>query len=270
MTSFIFALLTLAFTFTFETNIATAAQTSNINKNRISVMIDPGHGGEDSGAQLHKIKEKEIALSVALKLKKLLENNPRFSALMTRDHDVFVPLDDRRSIAESKNADVLISIHANSSPESSARGTEFYFENQAASDEESLFLANRENSEKSSLTSRDVSGVSSGSADVNHILNDLTRNEHIQASQQLSQAMLDAFKKNLSVKTRAIRQAPFRVLGTGMPATLIELGFISNAKEAEWLNQAKTQDLAAQAIYDGLLDFKSKLDRTRGQIAQEF
>jgi N-acetylmuramoyl-L-alanine amidase len=239
------------------------------NQHKFLVVIDAGHGGEDSGASLLSIKEKDIALKVALALQSLLKKDHDFKTIMTRNRDTFIPLDRRREIAEKESADIFISIHANSSPTESARGTEFYFENQAATDEESQYLANRENSETISL-SKDVAGTKTENPDVNHILNDLTRNEHIQASKDLAQAMLDAFKKDLKVKTRAIRQAPFRVLGTGMPATLIELGFISNHEEAEWLNHPKTQITAAHAILDGLKDFKNKLDRTNRKDSQEF
>jgi N-acetylmuramoyl-L-alanine amidase len=228
---------------------------------KVTVMIDPGHGGEDDGAFHFDVKEKNVALKVALELKQLLLKDGRFVPTLTRETDVFVPLDDRSRLAEEQKADVFISIHANSNNSKRVRGTEFYFENQIATDEESLFLANRENSSRQDPSS--TPGPTGHNPDLANILSDLARTDHLVMSQQLSQHLLESFQKTLNVKTRALRQAPFRVLSVTMPATLIELGFLSNETEAKWLNDATTQQMLARSIYDGIRAFKEKLDKNR-------
>ena len=226
---------------------------------KIRVLIDPGHGGEDDGAVKNGIKEKEITLKVALELKKLLAKDSRFTPLLTRDSDQFVTLGDRPLMAAKNKADIFISIHANSSNITSARGTEIYFENQVPTDEESLFLANRENNTKDDTPS----GPQGKNSDLANILTDLAHNDHMVMSEKLSQLLLESFQKEFDIKTRAIRQAPFKVLGVNIPATLIELGFITNDAEAKWLVQKDSQRRMARAIYKGLKAFKEKLDKVR-------
>jgi len=224
----------------------------------VRVMIDPGHGGEDHGAQYQEIKEKTVALGVALELKKLLSADKNFVPLMTREGDDFVSLSARPEKAINSKADLFVSIHANSSPALEAKGTEFYFENQVASNEETELLANRENN------SKNVKGnsVPDQNTDLENIMTDLNHHEHMILSQQLCQLLLEAFQQQIKIKTRSIRQAPFHVLLAPMPSALIELGFISNPGEARWLNESVTQYKMAKAIYSGLRRFKEKLDKT--------
>jgi N-acetylmuramoyl-L-alanine amidase len=221
------------------------------------VMIDPGHGGDDHGAQLENIQEKTIALNVGLELNKLLLKDKRFVPLLTRDKDEYILLAARPDKAVKEKADVFVSIHANSSPISKARGTEFYFENQVATDEETQLLANRENNVKALKGSGDPDEKT----DLENIMTDLGHNEHMMMSQQLSQILLESFQGRLNIKTRAIRQAPFHVLSVPMPSTLIELGFVSNPEEAHWLAKPEVQKKMARAIYAGLKRFKEKLDK---------
>jgi N-acetylmuramoyl-L-alanine amidase len=223
----------------------------------VRVMIDPGHGGDDDGAAYGSIKEKIITLSVGKKLLRILNHDRNFIPFITRTNDEFIPLPARNTKAENVHADVFVSIHANSSPIQSAKGTEFYFENQVATDEETELLANRENTVKN----QKGQDSTDQKTDLQNILTDLNHTEHMMMSQQLSQNLLEAFQKNLQIKTRAIRQAPFHVLSVTMPATLIELGFISNEKEANWLAEDATQEKMAHAIYRGLKTFKEKLDK---------
>jgi len=222
----------------------------------IRVMIDPGHGGEDHGAQYQGIEEKDVALAVSQELFKLLGADKNFVPLLTRNKDEFIPLTARPEKAISAKADIFVSIHANSSPAMEARGTEFYFENQVASNEESELLANRENSSKiKSPTGPDEN------SDLENIISDLHHHEHMVMSEKLCQVLLETFRKEIKIKTRAIRQAPFHVLSAPMPSTLIELGFISNPNEAHWLAQSDVQHKLALAIYSGLRRFKEKLDK---------
>ena len=99
------------------------------------VVIDAGHGGHDPGARGNGVNEAELTLDVALRLKKLLEKQPGVDVVMTRDHDVFIPLEERTAIANRENADLFLSIHANASRNTSARGIETYFLNFATNPE---------------------------------------------------------------------------------------------------------------------------------------
>ncbi len=222
---------------------------------KLKVLIDPGHGGEDQGATHNNVKEKTVTLAVAKLLFEDLKMDSKFQPLLTRTADQFVALDDRTKKAEDSHADVFISIHANSSPATSAKGTEIYFESQNPTDEESFFLANRENNVKAGPSEEP------SKSDLKNILTDLNHSNHMTMSSVLSQNLLEALQKNLQIKTRAIRQAPFRVLGVTMPATLIELGFLSNSKEAQWLTSHATQKNIVTAIHKGLIVYKEKLDK---------
>jgi N-acetylmuramoyl-L-alanine amidase len=230
---------------------------------KIRVMIDPGHGGEDNGACHQNIKEKNLVLKVSMLLRNLLQKDPDFETTMTREKDDFIPLEQRPELAAHVKADIFLSIHANSSPSEKVSGTEFYFENQVATDEESLLVANRENTVVKTLEGEKAAPQD---ADVHSILSDLAHSEHMVLSQELSQKLMDSFQKRTSGKHRAIRQAPFRVLSVGMPATLVELGYITNPQEAAWLNEPKNQQQIAEALYQGLKNFKHRLQKARASL----
>jgi N-acetylmuramoyl-L-alanine amidase len=168
-----------------------------------------------------------------------------------------VSLEERSRLADQKNVDVFVSIHANSSPEEKARGVEIYFENQTATDEESLLTAKLENS----VEKKKPEEESKQKSDVDHILSDLGHSRHMEWSSLLCQSFVESFKAVLNIKTQAIRQAPFRVLMVTMPASLIEVGFLSNAKDAAWLKTPQASPKIAQAIHTGLISYKEKLDK---------
>lgn len=224
------------------------------------MLVDPGHGGEDQGASHHDILEKDITLSVGLLLFDLLKQDPQFDPHLTRNKDSFVDLDDRIAKAEKIKADAMISIHANSSHAASARGTEIYFESQIPTDEESLLVANRENNIKKSNKDANDQALAT---DVKSILQDLKRSNHMLTSKLLSQAVLESMQAEFKTKSKAIRQGPFRVLTVSMPSTLVEMGFISNLKEAQWLKSSETQKKMALALHKGLVDFRKKLDKQK-------
>lgn len=223
---------------------------------KLRIMVDPGHGGDDFGARHNGVVEKDIALAIAKELHRLLKNDGRFISEITRSTDQYLSLDARSSKAEQAKSDVFVSIHANSSEVASARGTEIYFESQVPTDEESMRTASLENNAKSNTGAQEK-----GNSDVSNILSDLGHSTHMTYSSVLAQHILESMRKNLSIKTRAIRQAPFHVLSVSMPATLVETGFISNPKDAQWLKEPATQTKMAKAIYEGLIRYKEKLDK---------
>ncbi|MEK7851636.1 MAG: N-acetylmuramoyl-L-alanine amidase, partial [Deltaproteobacteria bacterium] len=211
------------------------------------VVVDPGHGGHDSGAIGYGgIKEKDIVLEVAKKLRDILTDKLGVEVVMTRDTDVFVELSERTAIANTVNADLFISVHANASRNRKAGGIETYFLN-FATDEDSMRLAARENA----TTTKNM-------GDLEAILNDLMLNSKINESSKLARyvqgSILDEVNGNGSrSKDRGVRQAPFYVLiGARMPSILVETSFITNKEEARRLADKKFQMALAESIADGV------------------
>jgi N-acetylmuramoyl-L-alanine amidase len=242
------------------------------------VVIDPGHGGKDTGATRHGLRESEIALKVSLKLAALLKDNPRFKVSMTRSTDEKMTLSERTRRANSFSGDVFVSIHLNSSNDSRAQGKEFYFQNQLPVDEESMYLASRENLEQqeqdfpptqqtqqTSEPTQVPAEKLSTQSDLKRILDDLNRNERIQTSSELTKLLFETWiagDHSRKAGSRAIRQAPFHVVSNvNIPSVLIELGFLSHAQEGPRLGKTEYQNELAQSLYDGLVKFKEIVDK---------
>jgi N-acetylmuramoyl-L-alanine amidase len=244
------------------------------------VLIDPGHGGADTGAVRGGIKEAEISLRVSLKLAEILRRDDRFKVSMTRETDKRLSLPARAEIAKRSQADLFLSVHCNSSTDSRAQGREFYFQNQLPADEEGLYLANKENDEsetgdKTGDSAKDSDVADSGESvhekisaktDLKLILEDLRRNYRIHASSALSKIMYENWMESALPHhgSRVIRQAPFYVVSkVSMPSVLVELGFITHAIEGPRLARADFQDQLAKSLYDGLLKYKETIDKDR-------
>ncbi len=273
-TSFAFA-ATLIPLLLFVPGVAIAASSTH----KFKVVIDPGHGGSDTGASRGGLKESEIALKVGLQLSHLLSRDTRFEVAMTRTQDHRLTLSQRTVMADRVGADLFVSIHLNSSPDSRARGTEIYFQNQLPADEEAMFLVSRESDEgegaPEALAGRDSSagGTDSLSSrqDLKRILDDLKRNHRIERSSELSKTLLQSLQPFMAIMsagtagrsgTRAIRQAPFWVVSEiKIPAVLVELGFLTHPEEGPRLATADYQRDLAQGLYDGLVKFKEMLDK---------
>lgn len=236
-------------------------------RERFHVMVDPGHGGTDTGAARGDLKEKEIALKVSTFLADLLRSDPRFTASLTRTSDKKVTLSRRTKMAEDAKADLFVSVHVNSSTDAKVRGTEIYFQNQLPADEEALYLVSREHESDGESEDAATPGKSepiSVRTDLKRILEDLHRNHRIQTSSELSKTLFET----LSVKGtgrgsghRTIRQAPFQVVANiGVPSVLVELGFISHPQEGRRLAQEEYQRELAQALFEGLVKFKETMD----------
>lgn len=210
------------------------------------VVIDPGHGGHDAGAIGYGVKEKDVVLEIGKKLRTILTDKLGVEVIMTRDTDIFIPLEERTAIANKAGADLFISVHANASRNKKAGGVETYFLN-FATDEDSKRLAARENA----TTAKNMS-------DLEAILNDLMLNSKINESSKLARfvqgSILDEVNGNGSkCNDRGVRQAPFYVLiGARMPSILVETSFITNKEEAKRLVNEKFQRTLAESIVDGV------------------
>lgn len=217
------------------------------------VVVDPGHGGGDTGAiGPGGIMEKDVALILAKKLKTALEARG-IRVILTRDADTSISLVQRTAVANVNHADVFLSIHLNASPAASARGAETYYMSREASDLWSKELALKENAEPGA--------VSRGSSDLDLVLWDLAQTAAIVESAVLAESIQDEFNALLQTSDRGVRQAPFVVLeGAQMPAVLVEVAFLSNPGEAKKLMDPAFQDQAVEALVRAVLLFKARYE----------
>ncbi len=232
------------------------------------IAIDPGHGGYDTGAMgPHGLLEKNLCLDVALRLGQLIEENIAGAEVVyTRKDDRHVPLEERTAIANGANADLFISIHANSSDSREARGVETYYLSLSTS-QESMELATRENAlAQSSLH------------DLPELIKKITRNEKISESKQLAGDIQNALSRRLQLVSRretdrGVKQAPFVVLtGANMPAVLSEISFVSNASDESLLLDSKQRQRVAEGLYRGIaayLDSLNSLPNEKKKLASE-
>ena len=219
------------------------------------IAIDAGHGGYDTGTMgPHGLLEKNLCLDVALRLGQLIEENIAGAEVVyTRRDDRHVPLEERTAIANGANADLFISIHANSSDSREARGVETYYLSLAAS-QESMELATRENAlAQSSLH------------DLPELIKKITRNEKIAESKQLAVDIQSALSQRLQLVSRretnrGVKQAPFIVLtGANMPAVLSEISFVSNASDESLLLESGQRQRVAEGLYRGIAGYLDSL-----------
>ena len=218
-----------------------------------TVVIDPGHGGLETGAKgKFGNLEKDITLAVSLKLKALIEKDMGFEVVLTRDRDVDVSIENRSAIANNRKAGLFISIHANGSVQRKAAGSETFFLSLNATDEETRRLAYLENN-SSTLQSRIDP---SSDDDLMMILWDMAQNAYIKQSSRLAEIVQGELDAMLGTRNRGIKQAPFKILtGVACPAILVEAAFISNPDEEQKLASDEFQTKVAEAIYRGLALF---------------
>jgi N-acetylmuramoyl-L-alanine amidase len=219
------------------------------------IVIDAGHGGHDPGAQATGITESELTLDVALRLSKLLEKQPGVDVVMTRDTDVFIPLEERTAIANREGADLFLSIHANASRTPTARGVETYFLNFASNPEASAVAA-RENS---------------ASARAMHSLPEIVRaialNDKIDESRDFAEMVQHSMVHKLATRNKLVRdlgvkQAPFVVLiGAAMPSVLAEISFVTNKQEGQLLKTGAYRQQIAEALFDAVLRYQQSLKK---------
>ncbi len=216
------------------------------------VAIDAGHGGKDTGAIGHnRLREKDVVLRLAKKLKKYIDAKPGMRAVLTREKDVFIPLHKRVRIAHQKDADIFLSLHADAFPNPKARGGSVYIlSTTGASSVMARILAKSENA---SLQDVKLKGRD---ADVAFVLSDLTRSANIRASRKLGQVILGEMGKNVHLHKKSVQSANFAVLKSiDMPSLLIETAFISNPGEARKLSSDRFQTQMARSIVSGLDKF---------------
>ncbi|MGE0526763.1 MAG: N-acetylmuramoyl-L-alanine amidase [Bdellovibrionales bacterium] len=232
-------------------------------------IIDAGHGGRDHGAVRHNIQESDITLSVSQKLAHYLARDSRFRVSLTRTQNITLGLSERARMAKERNADVFVSIHVNSSPDPRAKGAEFYFQNQLPPDEESMYLAHKENAVENGERMREVPYAfvdgRTYPAEITTILTDLLDADRILRSSQLSKHLTLNWTGSRKRAGNSVRQAPFFVLSQmPVPSALVELGFLTNAHDFDLLTNSAAQDRMAHDLYKGLVRYKESIDKHTG------
>jgi N-acetylmuramoyl-L-alanine amidase len=234
---------------------------ASLHSPKIRLIIDPGHGGKDSGAVGPMgLKEKDVVLDIGLRLKDMVEQRLGMEAVMTRNEDTFVPLRDRAVVANSLKGDFFISIHANASLHGKAEGFETFFLSQEASDSEAREAAMRENNVI------DLEKVSpEASANLKATLWDMAQNEYITESSRLAEIIQGELDKTQQVANRGIKTAPFYVLmGVAMPAVLVEIAFISNREGERRLNDDVYRQSLCEALLRAISEYKGHFEKKMG------
>ena len=213
------------------------------NKKKI-VVLDPGHGGKDPGAIGYSgVYEKNITLAMAKELKTILEKEG-YKVYLTRSSDIFIPLRDRVKIARKHNADLFMSIHADSAVNRSAKGLSVYTLSETASDKEAAALAEREN--KVDV----VAGLNllEHSKEVSDILINLAQRETMNRSSEFATFMVQEMRKSVKLKDNTHRFAGFAVLkAPDVPSVLLEMGYLSNRTEERLLKQKSYRKKLAES-----------------------
>ncbi len=215
-----------------------------------TIVIDPGHGGKDPGAVYNGLKEKDIVLEISKYLYEYLKADPDLNIHLTRNKDVFIPLEERTAIANKLKADIFVSIHANAAKNKAATGLETFVFN-VTNDRAALEVAALENQ----ATTKSIS-------DLQGILKDILKYSKLEESVSLAGSVQSCLVKNVKAASKqnlGVKQAPFYVLvGATMPAILVETGFLSNNDDASKLKSSAYRKKVAKGIYDGIKEYISK------------
>lgn len=240
---------------------------TNSNSNKpFTIVIDAGHGGKDAGALGSKTKEKDIALSLALRLGAFLRDYmPDVKVLYTRTNDVFIPLYSRTEFANKHQADIFFSIHCNAAANAKkVNGTETYVMGLHRA-EDNLTVAKRENEavllEKGYQQNYD--GYNPHSPE-GHIMLSMYQNAYVAHSLLLAQKIEEQFKTKVKRKSRGVKQAGFAVLRTAtMPSVLVEAGFLTNGTDETFLKSVNGQIYMASAMFRAIKAYRKTLQTTK-------
>jgi N-acetylmuramoyl-L-alanine amidase len=221
-----------------------------------TVVIDPGHGGDDVGARGEGgAVEKDLTLAVARRVKAAVEARLGLRVLLTREDDRSVPLNQRIALANNNKADVFLSLHANASIVPTASGATIYvagFEDQ--------------NQTQTKLTPERVPVFGGGSRDIELVLWDFAQIRHIEQSTELSRILEETLRERGPFEVRPVERAPFRVLeSANMPAVLVEMGFLTNPAQEKALSGAAYQTAFAQSVLDAIIRFRGHLAAANGE-----
>jgi N-acetylmuramoyl-L-alanine amidase len=220
------------------------------------IVIDPGHGGDESGAKgAGGTLEKDVALSVARRLKATIEARLGLRVLLTREDDRAVGLDERAAIANNNKANLFVSLHANASVRPATQGAEVYY----LSLDKSVDEARR----RAASEAQTLPVFGGGNRDVEIISWEMAQARYIDESARLAAIVEERLRDagGIALSARPIQQAPFRVLvGANMPAVLLEMGYITNGPQEQQLSSGAFQGAVVQALFDSIVRFRDFLD----------
>ena len=219
----------------------------------MTIVLDAGHGGAEEGALGPTgLKEKEVSLSLVLRVKTLLEKEGNLRVLLTRPHDRTVALKDRPAIANQEKAALFLSIHLNASPGADSHGSETYYLGRMSDNDSTARLVAAENA-----------GVVNDKDGLQLVLWDMAQNASLKDSAALAGAVQKQMNDLLATPDRGVKQAPFAVLkGSRVPAVLVEVAFISNPQEENKLKSGEFLDKAAAAIGTAIKNYL----KLRGEV----
>jgi N-acetylmuramoyl-L-alanine amidase len=221
-----------------------------------TIVIDPGHGGDEHGTRgPGGAFEKDITLQVARRLRTMIESRLGLRVFLTRDDDRTMSLDDRSAYANSQKADVFISIHANAAIRPAMKGAEVYYLSVDRADVEARRLAE--------TTEAVLPTLGGGTRRIDLILWETAQARYLEQSSTLASLVEETLRSRVEMSPRAVQQAPFRVLvGTTMPAVLVEIGYLSNPAQEQALSSGNYQDQVAQALFEALSQFRAQVERS--------
>lgn len=237
---------------------------------KFTVVLDAGHGGKDPGNSYHGFVEKEIALKTTLKVGDLLEKQKDFEVVYTRQTDVFIELVNRPKVANKINADLFVSIHCNSVTNQTPAGTETFVMGLSRSNM-NLEVAKKENSVilLEDNYKKTYEGFDPHKPESLAGLK-IKQEDNLNSSITLASIIQDNFTNNLSRKTRGVKQQPLWVLDAAyMPGVLIELGFLSNKEEGEYLNSDAGQEQMAEQIAKAIIAYKKEYFSENASVEEE-
>jgi len=220
-----------------------------------TIVIDPGHGGDEQGTRgAGGVLEKDVVLDVARRLRSVLDTRLGVRVLLTRDDDRVVPHDERASIANNNKADLFISLHANSSPSKSAKGAEvFYLSLDGLGSEARRMVESPE--------ARPVPVLGGGTRDIDLILWDMAQARHLNESAAFAVLVEEELRRRVEMSPNPIQQAPFRVLvAANMPAVLVEMGFLSNPEQEGQLTSDDFKNRVVQSLVDAVVRYRGRLE----------
>ena len=225
------------------------------------IVIDPGHGGHDPGAQVKGLNEAELVLDISLRLEKLLLQEPGVEVVLTRRTNRYITLEERTAIANKAAADLFLSVHANASANVNARGFETYF------------LSFAPNSDAEALAARENAGSSRTMGNLPELIKAITLNNKLDESRDFAamvqQSMNEQLRKaDRTARNLGVKQAPFMVLvGATMPSALTEVSFLTNKDEASLLRESSYRQRIADALFAGILKYQQSL-KAAPRVAQ--
>jgi N-acetylmuramoyl-L-alanine amidase len=219
------------------------------------IVIDAGHGGHDPGAQANGLVEAELVLDIAQRVEKLLKKQPGIDVVLTRRTDAFIPLEERTAIANREGADLFLSIHANASRRTAARGVETYFLNFAT------------NADAEEVAARENSGSQTSMGKLPVLVQQIALHDKMRESREFAHLVQANMVRGMRAQNKGVvdlgvKQAPFVVLiGARMPSVLAELSFLTNGPEASLLKKENYRQRIAQALADAVLKYQTSLKK---------